>query len=122
MSMHPHPSLFGSLCARLAHVLELTHMHAAPSSVPRVHQVHLHLVQFHIDDASSLENGWKDIVMVPNGGTRSVTMTFNGNPGLLGALKTSLEVENRRSHFLSPTFPSYIQGVYVFHCHNLGEI
>lgn len=56
------------------------------------HPMHLHLVQFHINGiaAGSLEDGWKDIVVVPGGGERSITAHFDGEPG-----------------------------IYMFHCHNL---
>mmetsp|Transcript_14122 Transcript_14122/g.20861 ORF Transcript_14122/g.20861 Transcript_14122/m.20861 type:complete len:566 (+) Transcript_14122:1-1698(+) len=56
------------------------------------HPMHLHLVQFHIDgvNTGSLEDGWKDIVMVPANGQRSITAHFDGEPG-----------------------------IYMFHCHNL---
>jgi len=56
------------------------------------HPMHLHLVQFHINGVSSgsLEDGWKDIVMVPTMGQRSITATFDGAPG-----------------------------IYMLHCHNL---
>ena len=56
------------------------------------HPMHMHLVQFRIDgvQAGGSEDGWKDIVMIPAGGRRSVTATFDGQPG-----------------------------IYMFHCHNL---
>lgn len=57
------------------------------------HPMHLHLVQFHINgiSAGSLEDGWKDTVLIPDhGGARSITATFDGEPG-----------------------------IYMFHCHNL---
>ena len=56
------------------------------------HPMHIHLVQFRIDGVSSgsLEDGWKDIVMVPSNGRRSIVATFDGAPG-----------------------------IYMFHCHNL---
>lgn len=65
---------------------------AAAMMMMHPHPMHVHLVQFHIDGVStgSLEDGWKDIVMVPGSGTRSVTATFEGEPG-----------------------------IYMFHCHNL---
>jgi len=56
------------------------------------HPMHLHLVQFRIEGVGSgeLEDGWKDIVMVPSNGQRSIVATFDGEPG-----------------------------IYMFHCHNL---
>jgi len=56
------------------------------------HPMHLHLVQFHIDGVASgsLEDGWKDIVVIPGRGTRSITAHFDDEPG-----------------------------IYMFHCHNL---
>jgi len=56
------------------------------------HPMHLHLVQFRIDGVAegSTEDGWKDIVMVPANGQRSIVATFEGEPG-----------------------------IYMFHCHNL---
>jgi hypothetical protein len=57
------------------------------------HPIHLHLVQIHIDGvpSGSLEDGWKDVVMIPAGGRqRSITAHFDGGPG-----------------------------IYMMHCHNL---
>jgi len=60
------------------------------------HPMHVHLVQFHVDglDSGSLQDGWKDIVMVPANGQVSITATFDGEPGVYSMHCHNLEHED----------------------------
>lgn len=57
---------------------------------PQDHPMHIHLVQFQVQNPGVGENGWKDTVLVPSGATVSVKAQFTGTAG-----------------------------TYVFHCHNV---
>jgi spore coat protein A len=57
---------------------------------PFSHPMHIHLVQFVVEGALPGDDGWRDTVNVPPGGTLSVRATFSG-----------------------------FAGTYVFHCHVL---